>query len=500
MALLFAVAHKCSSLVGIVLGIGLLSCSGAAAIPKSEAFPVNRTAPIKVSEAFGVNYSFPNPNLKAEELDLLAATGVRWVRMDMGWAQVERIKGQYDFTAYDSIFNAFSKYKFRLLVILTSNGQTNYPNKAGQFPYPPDTPEAQQAFTNWVRAVIQRYKGRGIAWEMYNEPNNRHFWPPQPNAQDYSRLAIMVGSAFKEIAPQEIHIGPALATSDYKYLEEVFKAGLLSYWTAVSVHPYRSFQGPETVSTEYQQIQQMIRKYNSSKASIPILSGEWGYPSVYWEGVSFDEWQQAKLLARQWLVNVQNRIPISIWFSWCDGDCLTGKSIDEYDYFGLIRTMASRSRSPQKNIAKRRSLTSPVLKNRFSRKGVVYRPLARASDLHPKRFPLHRSLRSSTTYDLKPAYFAARTLTTIFRNYTFDRQLKVVEPDVYLLRFKPPRKNKQPGFAVWSSNNQPRAITLPLPSGNYQVTSHLGDDLGTINSQGRLAIEVTDSPLYLVKK
>lgn len=493
------ISSKVTSLTSILLSISLAAYPSTSALSAPKPLREGQLRSLRVSEAFGVNYSFPDPNPKTEHLEILAASGVRWVRMDMSWASIEQTKGQYDFVAYDNIFNGFAKYNLRPLVVLGSHGQTNYPNRSGQYPYPPDTPEAQQAFANWVVAVIQRYRGRGILWEVYNEPNNKYFWPPQPNAQDYSNLALMVGKAIQPIATDEPFIGPAIVSTDLPFLEDVLKSGILEYWDGISVHPYRSRDTPETVSKDYLKFRQLIRKYKSSHVIVPLISGEWGYPSAPWEGTFFDEEKQSRFLARQWLINLLNRIPISIWFSWCDGDCLTGKSNDTYDYFGLVRSPGIRSRNSQINI-KHRLKPKPGSKQRSLKQRMVYRPLSRGTLANPRTFTMHKALPRTTAFDPKLSYFAARTLTTLFKDYTFDRRLKVATPDVYLLRFRPPRKNQQPGFAVWSVSNQPIAVTLPLPGGNYQVTSHLGEDLGSTSSQGGLAIEVTDSPLYLVKK
>jgi polysaccharide biosynthesis protein PslG len=491
--------YKNRYLIGVLFSIGLICYPFTFALAKTKDSPINRIGPVRVSDAFGVNYTFPDPHPEAHHMEILAASGVRWVRMDMAWSYVEKEKGKYNFDVYDQIFNVFARYNLRPLVVLASHGQSNYPTKSGRFPNPPDTIEAQEAFTNWVVAVIQRYKGRGIVWEVYNEPDNPHFWPPEPNAEDYSRLAVMVGKAVRQIAPKELLVGPALISQNYPYLEEVLKSGVLKYWDAISVHPYRAAQHPETVSEDYLKYRQLMRRYKSSKAVVPVISGEWGYPSKDWEGASFDEEKQSRFLARQWLTNLSNRIAISIWFSWCDGDCLQGKSNDIYDHFGLVRSPGTRSRNSQINV-KNRLMPKLPLKQRASKKGSVYRPLSRMTGVNPKTFSMHRTLPRTTTFEPKLSYFAARTLTTVFKDYTFDRQLKVTVPDIYLLRFRPPRKNQAPGFAVWSVSNQPRAVTLPLPAGDYQVTSHLGDDLGTTNSQGGSTIEVTDSPLYLVKK
>jgi len=103
-------------------------------------------------------------------------------------------------------------------------------------------------------------------------------------------------------------------------LETTFKGGVLQYFDAVSVHPYRpGNQGPETAIPNYQQLAQLIAQYNPNKPQ-PIISGEWGYTTC--DGCSPDYNNQvhyvtqAKYLARQWLVNTLSHVGVSIWYDW----------------------------------------------------------------------------------------------------------------------------------------------------------------------------------------
>jgi polysaccharide biosynthesis protein PslG len=101
-------------------------------------------------------------------------------------------------------------------------------------------------------AALKHFQGHALLWEMWNEPNIKQFWMPAPNAVDYSKLAIEVGKAIRSAAPQERYIGPATSRIDMPFLEVCFKAGLLKYWDAVSVHPYRrAKQDPESTAEEY---------------------------------------------------------------------------------------------------------------------------------------------------------------------------------------------------------------------------------------------------------
>jgi len=149
-----------------------------------------------------------------------------------------------------------------------------------------------------------------VIWETYNEPNLAQFWAPQPNVNDYVALALAVGRAFREGVPAERLIGPATSGMDFDFLEKCFKAGLLEYWSAVSVHPYRR-SDPETAAHDYCRLREMIRTYAPAKKEIPILSSEWGYSSIW---PNTDDAKQGQLLARQWLTNVANEVSLSIWY------------------------------------------------------------------------------------------------------------------------------------------------------------------------------------------
>jgi hypothetical protein len=132
---------------------------------------------------------------------------------------------------------------------------------------------------------------------------------------------------------------PATSTVDLKFLEACFKGGLLQHWDAVSVHPYRQ-SNPETASEEYRQLRLLIRKYAPPGKTIPIISGEWGY-STAWNNLN-DE-KQGKFLARQWLVNLMNDVPLSIWYDWHDD----GPEPNEAEHrFGMVGFEYHKNREP----------------------------------------------------------------------------------------------------------------------------------------------------------
>jgi hypothetical protein len=136
------------------------------------------------------------------------------------------------------------------------------------------------------------------------------------NVKEYVSLAKAVGQTIRQIAPQEYYVGPASNHFDWEYLEACFAGGLLQYFDAVTVHPYRRSDPPETALADWQRLRNLIARYKPAGRQIIMISGEWGYSELY-PGVN--ENLQAIFAPRQYLANLMAGVPMSIWYDWEDG-------------------------------------------------------------------------------------------------------------------------------------------------------------------------------------
>jgi len=390
-----------------------------------------------IDQSFGVNIHFTDP--QPGEIKMIADAGFRWVRMDLKWELTESERGHYDFTPYDRLMTAIEPLGLRAMFIL-DYGNPLYGDGA------PRTEEARNAFARWAVAAAQHFANRGIMWEVYNEPNNAMFWQPT-NASEYASLAIAVGKAFRESVPNEKLMGPAVSEMDFSFLDSCFKAGPLDTWFAVSVHPYRRGD-PENVAGDYAKLRELIAGYKTpggsaekkpTSSNIPIISGEWGY-SAAWRGMN--EEKQAMMLARQFLTNAANGIPVSIWYDWRD-DGLDPNEPEHH--FGLVRHEYGNGQTQ------------------------VYEP--------------------------KPAYLAAKTLLRHFSGFRFEQRLLVGTDDDYVLVFA---KDGERRLAVWTTSPGKKQLKLSLPSGQFTITNMKGEDGGRVSSdQGALSIKLSNTPMYL---
>ncbi len=258
-----------------------------------------------VPDGLGVNIHFTGA--PAKDLDMLAAAGFRFIRMDFPWAGVEREKGVYDFAPYDELTAALAARGIRPLYIL------DYGNKLYESANSVVTEPGRQAFARFAAAAAAHFKGQGIIWELWNEPNGGNFWT-NPDPKAYMALAKVVFPAIRAADPGAVCIGPATSGLPQDYLRECFRLGLLDLVDAVSVHPYRNTP-PETAAADLLRLRALICRYAPAKADMPLISGEWGYSSV-WD--RFDPELQGRYLPRQLLSNLSVGIPLSIWYDWHD--------------------------------------------------------------------------------------------------------------------------------------------------------------------------------------
>jgi hypothetical protein len=389
----------------------------------------------------GVNIHFTDP--EPGEMEMLSQAGFRWVRMDFVWARTEKQPGVYDFSPFDRLLAHLDQFHLRALLIL------DYANPLYDQGRPTDTDAGRAAFARWAVAAVTHFRGRGILWEIWNEPNGAWFWKPKPDAAAYAQLAETVTAAIHRAAPDEMVTGPALSCGrpwpnppETNFLDVVAASGVLPYWSAITVHPYLR-TSPETYRSIYEVSRAVIAKHAAPGQYIPILCGESGHHSGAGRG-GVDEITQGEYLTRTYLVSLLEGVPLTIWYEWRDD---SANPADSEGNFGTVRHEYHDG-------------TSPV-------------------------------------YDPKPAYFAAKTYSSQLAGTRFVGRLTSDSPDDYLLTFTGPRG---PCVVAWTTAAARHPVTIPLPDGIYSDTAFDGKKLPSLRSQGGgVQVMLDGGPQFLHK-
>jgi hypothetical protein len=378
----------------------------------------------------GVNIHFTKA--APGELEMLARAGFHWIRMDLTWDKVEKKPGIYNFAAYDLLLASLDRLHIRAVLIL------DYTNPLYDDGKPSHTDEGRAAFARWAVAAVTHFRNRGVIWEIWNEPNGSWFWKPRSNAGDYAKLALTTSRAIERAAPDELVVGPALSGTKLDFVEVLAKAGVMAYWSGITIHPYIR-DGPESYGLAYDQTRQLIRRYAGPDQRIDVLCGESGYATT-WPGI--DDATQGKYLARLFLFDVLSGVPLTIWYDWRDDGV---DPANQEHHFGIVRR--------------------------------TYHAGA------------------ANVYDPKPAYDAALTYSRQLKGFRFKQRVKTVYGDDFVLIFT---RGATECRVAWTSAAISHQAVISVPDGLYSVTSFDGKRQTQVAATGGImTLTIDGGPQYL---
>lgn len=184
------------------------------------------------------------------ELAAYADLGMKWLRTDLYWANVQNAgPDSYDWTVPDRVVAAASAHGLEILL-----GVGTTPKWARSIASERSAPANPADYAKFLSEAVRRYAPRGVhAWEIWNEPNLVGSFPTQPDPIRYTQLLIAAHEAIKTADPTAIVIlgglSPVVETKAsllgavkfygaVDFLREVYAEGGGDSFDAVGFHPY----------------------------------------------------------------------------------------------------------------------------------------------------------------------------------------------------------------------------------------------------------------------
>lgn len=308
-----------------------------------------------LGESIAVNTHFGGSTpVDRSLLAKLHAAGVRTLRNDLVWEDVERQPGKYDFTStfYDDLVADASAAGLEVLFILDYGNRLYGPSRAvvGD--------KGRHAFAAFAATAAARYRGHRVAWEIWNEPNLPMFWAgagTRPDVLEYARLAEAAAASIREADPTvPIAIGAAYTgfpdlvrliggVPGVEFLAQLARLDAARYATAMTFHPYRA-EPPETVEANVAALRAALA---ASGRSLALWCGEWGYstydPLAPATNLNIlpatSEQRQASYVARMFLTNFRLGLEKTVWYQAVDPPSPDPGNME--DHFGLLRADGS---------------------------------------------------------------------------------------------------------------------------------------------------------------
>lgn len=181
-----------------------------------------------------------------EQLSIsLAELGVRWIKQEVEWRDLEPIKGEIDFTALDAVVEFANEQGFKILLTVTT--APDWARTSNNEDGPPDNYADYGVFAG---ALAQRYVGKVQAYEVWSEPNLRREWNSSLHplsANSYIELLRVGYTAIKQADPAAVVVSAGLAPTgfndsinalnDREFLRDMYTAGLANASDAIGAHP-----------------------------------------------------------------------------------------------------------------------------------------------------------------------------------------------------------------------------------------------------------------------
>ena len=382
-----------------------------------------------------------------QSLQALNDLHFRHFRRGFYWNKIEPAKGQYEFAEYDRIIEDAQKLDLGVVACLFGGNTLYETDGLGGI----QTEEGRRGFAAFAAALAQRYKGKRIYWEIWNEPNVRTFWRKDgkhntdPFAQEYTDLVKAVAPAMIKADPDCFVVAGSVSNywePSYQWTEFCFKKGILK--TGIrgwSVHPYGT-KTPEEHVIGHTRTRELLKQYGAA-ADFPILNTERGFAvkkpadnDEGWSGGSEEKAleYQSWHFVRQYMVDLMAGVRLTMWYEW------------QGEKFGILE-------------------------------GGKERPVAGA----------------------------VRVMVEQLQGYRFDQRIDLTSPQDYALRFV---NDKSGGVKIvaWTAPPaketpdmaQPHQVTIPVQATGSLPTVQIYGEKGAVEvNGGAISLTISGAPQYI---
>ncbi len=266
-----------------------------------------------------------------------SSIGVGLIRQTFHWNQIETSRGHYDWSAYDAYMAATASHGIRVLPILFDpppfRAKTSK-KTSGTYP-----PRHYRDLGTFGGAVAGRYGPHGSFWtqnpavpklpitayQVWNEPNLKAYWPTGPNPKQYAKLLNAAGKGIRRADPHAQIVTAGMPDSRLSRPHNVFSyvAAMLhahAKFNTLAVNPYGTSSGQ--ILSKLRRFRSILNRGHQRRAGMWVTEFGWsdkGPRSPFRLGAK----GQAKQIARTIPALAKQRRHLRlrglVYYSWHDG-------------------------------------------------------------------------------------------------------------------------------------------------------------------------------------
>ncbi len=247
------------------------------------------------------------------------------------WPHLEPQKGKWDFRTVDYCVGLAQSKGVELLYTLGLTPQWASARPRDGSPYgegpTPAEPRNLEDWRNYVRTIATRYKGKIQYYEIWNEPNLKHFF--SGSVDQMVRLAREAYTILKQVDPSIKVVSPSIF-SEYggvNWLDEYLTKGGGAYADIIGAHFYiANDKPPEESLSLMREVKQVMAKHGLQNK--PLWNTETGFGNKG-ENAFYSDEQSMAYVARSYILNWASGIERFYWYAWDNRNVVTLLMVEE---------------------------------------------------------------------------------------------------------------------------------------------------------------------------
>ena len=244
----------------------------------------------------------------------LRSAGIRWVRCGAGatalgnWPDTERQRGVFDWTGSDGEIKGIEEQGLMALPIMgyTPGWASSAPDGKNSAP-----PKDIHSYSDFVKAFVQRYRGRIGCVEIWNEPDIGFF---SGTTDQYAEMLKAGYSAAKLADPNCKVLFGGTAGINLNFIDDVYSFGGGGFFDVMAVHPYQWGDefNDEWFRIQLAELRDLMNRHGDCHKPIWLTELGWSTGEA---GITEDV--QARLLAQAMVTSLSLRqigVEKAFWF------------------------------------------------------------------------------------------------------------------------------------------------------------------------------------------
>ena len=315
-----------AALAAVLAGCGVFSSDDGGGSPKAE--PTGSPSPSPSASGEGI----PSTYFGVHDHEPLGDPGAGWPEAPVGsmrawdagvtWKEIELAPGDYTWDRLDAIVDTAEQNDSDVLLVLGQTPAFHAVDPESESFYGPgaSSPPKMQAWKAYVRAVAERYAGRPVVLQVWNEANVVGFW--SGSQQEMADLTKAAYDVVADVSPRPTLVSPALVTRlsgqrawiDKFYGTSVGGKPVADYVDAVSLQLYPDAEGtPESSMELLDAMKATLQKHGVDK---PIWNTEINYGLTGGQVEPAPEDVQVMNVVATYLLNAANGVERVYWYGW----------------------------------------------------------------------------------------------------------------------------------------------------------------------------------------